>query len=49
MIGIIIARTNELGYLDIYPRGRPAGFVNILDDKNLLIGGLPGNNSIDLT
>lgn len=32
---------------DVSPRGDPNGFVNVLDDKTLLIPDRPGNNRLD--
>jgi uncharacterized protein len=35
------------GKADVSPRGDPAGFVKILDDKTLVIPDRPGNNRLD--
>lgn len=35
------------GRADVSPRGDPAGFVKILDDRTLLIPDRPGNNRLD--
>jgi uncharacterized protein len=35
------------GKADVSPRGDPAGFVKILDDKTLAIPDRPGNNRLD--
>ncbi|WP_269581159.1 pyridoxamine 5'-phosphate oxidase family protein [Roseibium sp. Sym1] len=35
------------GKADVSPRGDPAGFVRILDDKTLAIPDRPGNNRLD--
>jgi len=35
------------GRADVSPRGDPAGFVRILDDKTLAIPDRPGNNRLD--
>lgn len=35
------------GRADVSPRGDPAGFVKVLDDKTLLIPDRPGNNRLD--
>ena len=33
--------------LDVSPRGGPAGFVRVLDDRTLVFGDWPGNNKIE--
>ncbi|MEM9785442.1 MAG: pyridoxamine 5'-phosphate oxidase family protein [Pseudomonadota bacterium] len=35
------------GRADVSPRGDPCGFVQVLDDKTLLIPDRPGNNRLD--
>ncbi|MBL9050203.1 MAG: pyridoxamine 5'-phosphate oxidase family protein [Tabrizicola sp.] len=35
------------GKADVSPRGDPAGFVQVLDDRNLAIPDRPGNNRLD--
>jgi PPOX class probable FMN-dependent enzyme len=35
------------GTSDVTPRGGPPGFVQVLDERRLLIGDLPGNNRLD--
>ena len=35
------------GLADVSPRGDPAGFVKLLDDRTLLIPDRPGNNRLD--
>ena len=35
------------GRADVSPRGDPAGFVKVLDDRTLLIPDRPGNNRLD--
>ncbi len=35
------------GRADVSPRGDPAGFVRVLDDRTLLIPDRPGNNRLD--
>jgi PPOX class probable FMN-dependent enzyme len=42
-----ILATTGAGGLDASPRGDPAGFVEILDDKTLLLADRRGNNRID--
>jgi len=43
---VVIATSGPEG-LDCSPKGDPAGFVHILDDKTLAIPDRPGNNRID--
>ena len=33
--------------MDVSPKGDPAGFIKVLDDKTLVIPDRPGNNRID--
>jgi hypothetical protein len=42
-----ILATSGPGGLDASPRGDPAGFVEILDDKTLLLADRRGNNRLD--
>jgi PPOX class probable FMN-dependent enzyme len=44
---IVIASATSGGYPDISPKGDPAGFVQILDDKHLAIPDRPGNRRLD--
>lgn len=44
---VVIASANAAGQLDISPKGDPAGFVHVLDDKHLAIPDRPGNRRID--
>lgn len=44
---IVMASANANGYPDISPKGDPAGFVKVLDDKHLAIPDRPGNRRID--
>jgi len=43
---LVLATSGPAG-LDASPRGDPAGFVHVLDDKTLLIPDRRGNNRID--
>ena len=43
---VAIATSGPEG-LDCSPKGDPAGFVHVLDDKTLAIPDRPGNNRID--
>lgn len=44
---IVLASTSADGYPDISPKGDPAGFVRVLDEKYLAIPDRPGNKRID--
>jgi len=44
---IVIASANSDGELDVSPKGDPAGFVQVLDDKHLAIPDRPGNRRAD--
>jgi uncharacterized protein len=44
---VCIATSDAAGTCDLSPRGDPAGFVRILDDRTLLIPERPGNRLAD--
>jgi PPOX class probable FMN-dependent enzyme len=44
---VCVATVSEEGGLDVSPRGDPAGFVRILDERTLLIPDRPGNRIAD--
>jgi hypothetical protein len=44
---VVVATGRPDGGLDVSPRGDPAGFVRILDDKTLLMPDRPGNKLAD--
>jgi PPOX class probable FMN-dependent enzyme len=44
---VCVATASPGGGLDVSPRGDPAGFVRILDDRTLLIPDRPGNRIAD--
>lgn len=44
---LTIGTQNREGRADVSPRGDPAGFVQVLDDKTLAIPDRPGNNRLD--
>jgi PPOX class probable FMN-dependent enzyme len=44
---LCLGSTSAEGKTDVSPRGDPAGFVKVLDDKTLAIPDRPGNNRID--
>jgi PPOX class probable FMN-dependent enzyme len=44
---LCLATSDALGNCDVSPRGDPAGFVRILDDRTLLIPERPGNRLAD--
>ena len=44
---VVVASAGANGYPDISPKGDPAGFVRILDEKYLAIPDRPGNRRVD--
>jgi hypothetical protein len=44
---IVMASATSDGYPDVSPKGDPAGFVKVLDEKYLAIPDRPGNKRID--
>jgi hypothetical protein len=44
---LVMATSGEEGRIDATPRGDPAGFVRVLDDKRMLIPERQGNNRVD--
>ena len=44
---VTIATVNLRGQVDVAPKGDPAGFVRVLDEKTLAIPDRPGNNRGD--
>jgi PPOX class probable FMN-dependent enzyme len=44
---VLIASTDVSGVVDVSPKGDPAGFVKILDEKTLAIPDRLGNNRLD--
>src|SRR5690242_4533293 len=44
---VVVATGRPDGGLDVSPRGDPAGFVRILDERTLLIPDRPGNKLAD--
>lgn len=44
---VCVATASAAGGLDVSPRGDPAGFVRILDERTLLIPDRPGNKIAD--
>jgi len=44
---VVVATGRPDGGLDVSPRGDPAGFVRILDDRTLLLPDRPGNKLAD--
>ena len=43
----LVATTNSDGSVDVSPKGDPAGFIRVLDDKTLVIPDRPGNRRFD--
>ena len=44
---VVLASTSRSGHLDLSPKGDPAGFVQVLDDKTLALPDRHGNRRID--
>jgi PPOX class probable FMN-dependent enzyme len=44
---VCVATVSDEGGLDVSPRGDPAGFIRILDERTLLIPDRPGNKIAD--
>src|SRR5437879_13006878 len=44
---VVVASGRPDGGLDVSPRGDPAGFVRILDERTLLLPDRPGNKLAD--
>lgn len=44
---VFIATSDDRGYLDVSPKGDPAGFARVLDDSTLAIPERPGNRRAD--
>ncbi len=44
---VLVATSDPTGACDLSPRGDPAGFVRILDDRTLLLPERPGNRIAD--
>lgn len=44
---VVIASASAAGQLDLSPKGDPAGFVRVLDDKHVAIPDRPGNRRVD--
>lgn len=44
---LVLASADSDGQVDASPRGDPPGFVQVLDDRTLLLPDRPGNNRVD--
>jgi PPOX class probable FMN-dependent enzyme len=44
---VLIGSADASGNMDISPKGDPAGFVHVLDDKTIIIPDRPGNRRAD--
>jgi len=44
---VVVATTNAAGDVDVSPKGDPAGFVHVLDEKTLAVPDRLGNNRVD--
>ncbi|BBX10603.1 pyridoxamine 5'-phosphate oxidase family protein [Mycolicibacterium aichiense] len=42
-----VATTDAQGHVDISPKGDPAGFVHVIDDRTIAIPDRPGNKRVD--
>ncbi len=42
-----VATTDAQGRVDVSPKGDPAGFVHVIDDRTIAIPDRPGNNRVD--
>ncbi len=44
---VFVATTDAQGRVDISPKGDPAGFVHVIDDRTIAIPDRPGNKRVD--
>ncbi len=44
---LVLATADADGHVDASPRGDPPGFVQVIDDRTLLLPDRPGNNRVD--
>ncbi|MDN4986802.1 pyridoxamine 5'-phosphate oxidase family protein [Bradyrhizobium sp. WYCCWR 13022] len=44
---VIVASSDAAGNIDVSPKGDPAGFVHVLDDRTIAIPERPGNRRAD--
>jgi uncharacterized protein len=44
---VLLSSANAIGECDVSPKGGPAGFVRVIDDKRLVIGDATGNRRLD--
>lgn len=44
---LVISTADATGRADLSPRGDPPGFVQVIDDRTILIPDRPGNNRLD--
>lgn len=44
---VVVASTGDAGHMDVSPKGDPAGFVQVLDDRTLALPDRPGNRRVD--
>ena len=44
---VLVATSGQSGLLDISPKGDPAGFATVLDDRTLALPDRPGNRRVD--
>ena len=43
----LVATANSAGFIDVSPKGDPAGFVRVLDERHLAVPDRPGNRRAD--
>ncbi len=43
----VVATANPDGFLDLSPKGDPAGFAHVIDEKRLALPDRPGNRRVD--
>ncbi len=44
---LVLATSDDQGHMDASPRGDAPGFVQVMDDRTLLLPDRPGNNRVD--
>jgi hypothetical protein len=44
---VFVATTDQRGRVDVSPKGDPAGFVHVIDDRRIAIPERPGNRRVD--
>lgn len=44
---VVVSSSDSAGNLDVFPKGDPAGFVHVLDDRTIAIPERPGDRRAD--